>query len=90
MELKMDPKRLEDELLRVIFKLWRPLERREGVRRAAEEPQEEPKMVCWPPRDPQEHPRGAQELPKRLSRGAPKRSPRVAQNTVRTMVGSKT
>ena len=45
MGLKMGPKRLEDELLRVIFKLWRPLERREGVGRAAEEPQEEPKMV---------------------------------------------
>ena len=41
------------------------------------------------PRDPLEHPRGAQEPPQRLSR-APKRSPRVAQNTLRTMVGSKT
>ena len=69
MALKMDPKRLEDELLRVIFKLWRPLERREGVRRAAEEPQEEPKMVSWLPRSSQETPKSIPEQPKNIQKG---------------------
>ena len=84
MELKMDPKRLEDELLRVIFKLWRPLERREGVRRAAEEPQEEPKMVSWLPRSSQETPKSIPEEPKSLPR-SPQEHPKGAQETPKTL-----
>ena len=84
MALKMDPKRLEDELFRVIFKLWRPLERREGVRRAAEEPQEEPKMVSWLPRSSQETPKSIPEEPKSLPR-SPQEHPKGAQETPKTL-----
>ena len=85
MAFKIDPKRLEDELLRIIFKLWRPLERRERVRRAAEEPQEEPKMVFWLPRSSQD-PRASQRSPRaseealKSTQKEPKSRPKHSQN----------
>ena len=81
----MDPKRLEDELLRVIFEHWRPLERREGIRRAAEEPQEEPKMVSWLPRSSSETPESIPEEPKSLRRGS-QEHPKGAQESPKTLL----
>ena len=72
MELKMDSKRLEDELLRVIFKLCRPLS---GEKVSGEPQKSRKRSPRWS--------LGSREAPKRPPR-ASQRSPRASEEALKS------